>query len=326
MNKVTVTAIGSYHPCDKITNVFFEDRLETSDQWIRERTGIETRYFARKDEYTGDLCFNAALDMKQRYGVDFSDVDMILVATMTADHVVPNVACQMQDRLGIQSGAGAIDLTTACSGFCYAMTLAKGLIAGGIRRKVLVFGAETMSKIIDFTDRNTCILFGDGAGAVLVEHSDGENTVFEPVCGTDGSMGKELYMSLRSNMVNGTEIPVDGFVHQNGRAVYKWALTTLSNGFRELAARNGLAFEDVDHFIPHSANYRMLEAAFTKLGIPMDKCVESICRYGNTSAASIPLAWSEGVRDGQVKKGDTLLLLGFGAGLTYSGICVKNTL
>ena len=325
MNKVTVRAIGSYHPCDKVGNVFFESRLDTSDQWIRERTGIESRYFAGKDEYTGDLCYHAAMDMKDRYGVDFSDVDMILVATMTADHVVPNVASQLQDRLGVKA-AGAIDLTTACSGFCYAMTLAKGLIASGINHKVLVFGAETMSKIIDFTDRNTCILFGDAAGVVLMERSEEENTVFESVCGTDGSMGKELYMSFRSNVANGAEISADGFVHQNGRAVYKWAVTTLAQGLQDLAAKNGLTLDDVTRFIPHSANYRMLESVFEKLGIPMEKCVESICRYGNTSAASVPLAWSEGVRNGTVKKGDTLLLLGFGAGLTYSGICVKNTL
>ena len=213
-------------------NAFFESRLDTSDQWIRERTGIECRYFAGKDEYTGDLCYHAAMDMKDRYGVDFSDVDMILVATMTADHVVPNVASQLQDRLGVKA-AGAIDLTTACSGFCYAMTLAKGLIASGINRKVLVFGAETMSKIIDFTDRNTCILFGDAAGVVLMERSGEENTVFESVCGTDGSMGKELYMSLRSNVANGAEISADGFVHQNGRAVYKWAVTTLAQGLQD---------------------------------------------------------------------------------------------
>ena len=242
MNKVTVTAIGAYHPCDKITNEFFESRLDTSDQWIRERTGIESRYFTKKDEYTGDMCVKAALDMKENYRVDFSDVDMILVATMTADHVVPNVACQIQDSLGIRS-TGAIDLTCACSGFCYAMALAKGLIASGMHKKILVFGAETMSRILDFTDRNTCILFGDAAACVLVEATDGENTVFESICGTDGSMGKELYMSMRSNRANGEEILADGFVHQNGRAVYKWAVTTLAQGLEDLAAKNGLTLD-----------------------------------------------------------------------------------
>lgn len=325
MNKVTVKAIGAYHPYDKVTNAFFESRLDTTDQWIRERTGIESRYYTGKDEYTGDMCVKAALDMKENYGVDFSDVDMILVATMTADHVVPNVACQIQDRLGIKS-TGAIDLTCACSGFCYAMTLAKGLIASGIHRKILVFGAETMSKILDFNDRNTCILFGDAAACVLVEQTDDENTVFETMCGTDGSLGKELYLSSRSDRANGSEILADGVLHQNGRAVYKWAVTTLSEGLQALAAKNGMTLEDADRFIPHSANYRMLEAVFTRLGIPMEKCVESVCKYGNTSAASIPLAWYYGLKEGRIKKGDKLLMMGFGAGLTYSGLCVKNTL
>ena len=325
MNKVTVTAIGAYHPCDKITNEFFESRLDTSDQWIRERTGIESRYFTKKDEYTGDMCVKAALDMKENYGVDFSDVDMILVATMTADHVVPNVACQIQDSLGIRS-TGAIDLTCACSGFCYAMSLAKGLIASGMHKKILVFGAETMSRILDFTDRNTCILFGDAAACVLVEATERENTVFESICGTDGSMGKELYMSMRSNRANGEEILADGFVHQNGRAVYKWAVSTLAQGLEDLAAKNGFTLDEVDRFVPHSANYRMLEAVFSRLGISMDKCVESVCKYGNTSAASVPLAWYYGIKEGRIKKGDTMLMLGFGAGLTYAGICVKNTL
>lgn len=324
MNSSTVKALGAYCPRTKVDNSYFEGILDTSDTWIRERTGIESRYFAAENEYTGDMCVNAALDMQKNFNVDFSDVDFIIVASMTPDQTIPNVASQIQTRLGIRN-TGAVDICCACSGFCYGLTMAKGLIAAGCCRKILVFGAETMSRIIDFKDRNTCILFGDGAGCALVERSE-ENTVFECFSGTDGSMGKELYLSTRNRYVNGAEIIADGMVHQNGRAVYKWAVNTLSEGLRTLASINGITLDDVDCFLPHSANYRMLEAVFKGLGIPMDKCVDSVRRYGNTSAASIPLAWYEGLRTGRIRQGDTLMLLGFGAGFTYSGLCLRNTI
>ena len=322
MNNSSITAIGVYHPYGKIDNAFFESRLDTTDEWIRERTGIESRYFVAADEYTGDMCVNAALDMKKKFNVDFEDVDFIIVASMTPDQTIPNVASQVQTRLGIRN-TGAVDICTACSGFCYGLIMAKGLIASGAYRKILVFGADTMSRIVDFNDRNTCILFGDAAGCVLVERSE-ENGLFEPFSGTDGSMGKDLYLSSHKNSINGAEISADGKVHQNGRAVYKWAVTTLSEGLGTLAAKNGISLDDVDIFLPHSANYRMLEAVFKSLGVPMDKCIDSVRKYGNTSAASIPMAWYEGLRSGHIRQGDTLMLIGFGAGFTYAGLCLRN--
>ena len=190
MNAI-IESIGIYHPVQKVYNDFFEKRLETSDQWIRERTGIESRFFCSPDEYTSDMCVQAAKNLSETYHKDLSDVDFIIVATTTPDQVVPNVASQIQDRLNI-SQAGAVDLSSACAGFCNGLILAKGLIAAGTHRKILVFGADALSKVTDFADRTTCILFGDAAGVVLVERSE-ENTLLEPLTGTHGEFGKDLY-------------------------------------------------------------------------------------------------------------------------------------
>ncbi len=321
MNAI-IESIGIYHPVQKVYNDFFEKRLETSDQWIRERTGIESRFFCSPDEYTSDMCVQAAKNLSETYHKDLSDVDFIIVATTTPDQVVPNVASQIQDRLNI-SQAGAIDLSSACAGFCNGLILAKGLIAAGTHRKILVFGADALSKVTDFADRTTCILFGDAAGVVLVERSE-ENTLLEPLTGTHGEFGKDLYLSSQKSFINGEAVVANNKLHQNGRVVYKWAIQTLSSGLKSLAEKNGLSLDKVDFFVPHSANYRMLEVVFQQLNIPMERCLDSVKRYGNTSAASIPLAWYEGIVSRKVRVDDTLLLMGFGGGFTYSGIGIKN--
>lgn len=318
----TVTSIGIYHPEQRIRNSYFEERLETSDQWIRERTGIESRYFASPDEYTGDMCVKAAADLTANYGKELHDVDFIIVATTTPDQVVPNVASQIQARLNIRH-AGAIDISCACAGFCNGLIVAKGLIAAGTHRKVLVFGADTLSKVTDFTDRSTCILFGDAAGAVLVESCQ-ENDLWETITETNGEFGKDLYLTGRKRIINDREVIANDKLHQNGKVVYKWAVRTLSRGLQDLVRKNGMTLDDIAYFLPHSANYRMLEAVFQELGIPMTKCLDSVRKYGNTSAASIPLAWYEGLSDGKIHREDKLLLMGFGGGFTYGGICLRN--
>lgn len=318
-----ITSIGIYLPEKEVTNRYFEKILDTSDEWIRERTGIVKRYFSADNEFTGDMCVKAARNLAETYHKDLSDVDFIIVATTTPEHSMPNVASQVQTRLGINLHCGVMDIDTACSGFCYALLAAQGLIASGACRKILVFGADTMSKILDFTDRSSCILFGDGAGCVLMEAS-GENYVFRGMTGTDGSYGKDLYVSTRAAQLNGVDIENNGKLHQNGRAVYRWAVTTLTNGLALLAEKNGKTLRDIDYFIPHSANYRMLESVFTSLDVPLEDCVDSVRECGNTCAASIPLAWYKGLQDGRIKIGDQLMLIGFGGGFTYAGLCVEN--
>ncbi|MDR2954274.1 MAG: ketoacyl-ACP synthase III [Prevotella sp.] len=320
----TISSIGIYHPEKEIRNSFFEAYLDTSDQWIRERTGIEKRFFSSDNEYTSDLCVKAVQALVKNHNTKISDIDFIIVATSTPDQIVPSVASQVQTRLNI-SGAGCMDISAACAGFVYGIIMAKGLIAAQTHRKILVIGAETLSKVTDFSDRNSCILFGDGAGAVIVEASP-ENHILNILTDTDGSYGKDLYLSHQAAPINGEIIIPDNKLHQNGRVVFKWAVSTLVTKIHELAKKNNMSLSDIDFLIPHSANIRILEAVCKELAIPIDKCIESIRNYGNTSAASIPIAWYSGIASGKIKNGDNLLLIGFGGGLTCAGICLKNNI
>lgn len=320
----TISSIGIYHPQKEVYNSFFEESLNTSDKWIRERTGIERRFFAAPNEYTGDMCVKAAENLSTNYNKDLTDVDFIIVATTTPDQIVPNVASQVQARLKIPH-AGAIDISCACAGFCNGLILAKGLIASGSHKKVLVFGADTLSKVTDFTDRTTCILFGDAAGAVIVEAST-ENHLLNTITETNGNYGKDLYLTSSKTQINDEEVVANNKLHQNGRIVYKWAVQTLTNGLKILAAKNNIQLNDVAFFLPHSANYRLLEAVFDELEIPMEQCLDSVRRYGNTSASSIPLAWYNGIRENKVQPNDLLMLMGFGGGFTYGGLCIRNNI
>ncbi|MDU1891444.1 MAG: beta-ketoacyl-ACP synthase III [Dysgonomonas sp.] len=320
----TIKSIGIYHPEKEIRNSYFEEFLDTSDQWIRERTGIEKRYFSAENEYTSDLCVKAVENLVKNHNTNLQDIDFIIVATSTPDQVLPSVASQVQTRLNI-SHTGCMDISAACGGFVYAIIMAKGLIAAHTHRKILIIGAETLSKVTDFTDRGSCILFGDGAGAVIVEANE-QNHIFEAITDTDGSYGKDLYLSYQDAPINGETIFPDGKLHQNGRVVFKWAVSTLVTKIQDLALKNGMNLQNIDFLIPHSANIRILEAVCKGLNVSMDKCVESIQNYGNTSAASIPIAWYNGIVSGKIKPKDKLLLIGFGGGLTCAGICLENNI
>ena len=316
-----ITAIGAYAPEKVIDNHYFESFLDTSDEWIQSRTGIVERRFSAENEYTSDLSIAAVKNLAARYNKDLSDVDFILVATVTHDQIMPSMGTQLQHRLNIPHAA-ALDISAACAGFGYGITLARSLIHSGMYRKVLVVGAETLTKVTDFTDRASCILFGDGAGALLIEAAEKGN-IGECIAGAEGSGGQDLYLSTQATQVNGTEIKANNKIVQNGRAVFRWAVTRMSEMFEAILEKNGLSKEDIDWFIPHSANLRIIEAICQRVGFPVEKSLESLSRYGNTSSASIPLALDEAVRDGRVKKGDKLLLLGFGGGLTYAGTVVE---
>ena len=319
-----ITSIGIYHPEREIRNSFFEEYLETSDQWIRERTGIERRFFVSQNEYTSDLCVKATQALVNNCNKDLNDIDFIIVATSTPDQAIPSVASQVQTRLKIPN-AGCMDISAACGGFVYGIILAKGLIAAQTHRNVLGIGAETLSKITDFSDRSSCILFGDGAGAIIVEAST-QNHIFKAITDTDGSYGKDLYLSNENERINEQLVVPDNKLHQNGRIVFKWAVSTLIRKIQDLVTANDMSLDEIDFFIPHSANIRILEAVCKELKIPMDKCIESIRQYGNTSSASIRLAWYSGIISGKIKPNDNLLFIGFGGGLTCAGICLQNNI
>lgn len=316
-----ITALGTYVPEEIIDNHYFEAIVETTDEWIVSRTGIRTRHFAAENEYTSHLCVAAAQNLVEENNATLDDVDFIIVATVTPDQTMPSVASQVQDKLGL-AHAGAIDISAACAGFAYAIILAQGLIAAGTHRKVLVFGAETLTKFTNYEDRTSCILFGDGAGAMLVEAAPKGN-VLGVVAGSQGDGGKDLYMSNMRKQINGQDVITDNKIHQNGRAVFKWAVNTVTAQMPILAQKSGLSMDDITWFVPHSANLRIIEALCNQSGFPQEKTLESITIYGNTSSASIPLALHRGIREGKVQKGDRIMMIGFGGGLVYAGLVVE---
>lgn len=321
-SRTSITAIGSYVPHQIYTNADLERMVETNDEWIVQRTGIRERRIAAPDEYTSHLCIRAVEDMVTRYHVNLDDVEMIIVATHTPDVAFPSVACLVQAHFGIPA-AGAYDLNATCAGFTYALHTANGLITSGLHRKILVIAGDTMSKITDYTDRSTCILFGDGAGAVLLERTEHAGAFLAHHLGSDGTGGKHVYRAGLSSELNGTPLAGNGKVVQNGREVYRFAVTTVPQGIQELLEKSGLRQDEIDWFIPHSANLRIIESICEKSGIPFEHALYSLVDYGNTSAASIPLALDLGLKEGKVQPGDTLLLYGFGGGLTHAGLLVK---
>lgn len=316
-----MTAIGMAVPQKQVTNAFFESYLETSDEWIVSRTGIRTRYHAQADEFTSDLCMHAAQNLAAQFpNVSLDDVDMVLVATTSPDQPMPSMACRVQHRLCLHK-AGALDLYAACAGFAYGIVMAKGLIAAGTHRKVLVIGAETLSRVTNFNDRTSCMLFGDGAGAVLIE-ADAVGNIGACVTGASGEGGPDLYISGFAEQIDGQPLVMNRCIVQNGRRVFKWAVTKMAEQMPLLASANHLTLSDIDWFVPHSANLRIIEAICQETGFPVEKTLESIVDYGNTSSASIPIALCQGIRQGKVKPGDHIMLLGFGGGLTYAGTVV----
>ncbi|KZZ84120.1 ketoacyl-ACP synthase III [Bacillus sp. SJS] len=313
-SKSLITAIGTYVPAKRLTNDDLEKMVDTRDEWIVQRTGMRERRISGEAEFTSDLCIKAVENLMKTYDKKVDDVDMIIVATSTADYSFPSTACKVQEAFQIKS-TGAFDLSAACSGFVYALTMANGLISSGLNKKILVIGAETMSRVIDYTDRTTCILFGDGAGAVLVEYSKETPGFNASIMGTDGSGGQYLYLP---GLTGGNR-----FLVQNGREVYKWATRTVSEGIERLLAQAGMGTDDIDWFVPHSANLRIIESICARSGVSMEKTLYSVEYMGNTSSASIPLALHIGIKEKKVKQGDTVLLYGFGGGLTHAGVIVN---
>ncbi|HEY8528976.1 MAG TPA: beta-ketoacyl-ACP synthase III [Paenibacillaceae bacterium] len=316
---VGILGVGRYSPERRLTNRDLEQMVDTSDEWIVTRTGIRERRIAAPHEATSDLACEAAVRALDAAGVAAEDVDLIIVATITPDMFFPSTACLVQDRLGARNAA-AFDVSAACSGFIYALASAYGMIASGMYRNALVIGAECLSRITDYSDRNTCILFGDGAGAAVLGPVPPGRGFRSFVLGADGSGGDLLKIPGGGSRIPATADSVAQGMHfmkMNGREVFKFAVRVMGSAAEEALEKAGLTKEDIDLLIPHQANIRIIQSALERLGLPEEKCVVNVDRYGNISAASIPVALAEAVEEGRVREGDCLVLVGFGGGLTW---------
>jgi len=315
-----ITAVGMYVPEKIYDNAYFESIIDTNDQWILSRTGIKERRILETGA-TSDLGANAALDLIKAHNIDPEEIDVIIVATVTPDMLFPATACLVQDKIGAKKAWG-FDLSAACSGFLFAFQTGCSLVESGQFKKVLVIGADKMSSIIDYTDRNTCILFGDGASAVLIEPSEDKSVGLQDyILGVDGSGKDALYMKGGGSLYPPTHKTVDDKMHylyQDGKAVFKVAVKGMADVSYELMQKNNLTAEDVAYLVPHQANLRIINATAERMGLSKDKVMVNIEKYGNTTAATIPLCLVEYYRDGKLKKGDKLILSAFGAGYTWA--------
>ncbi len=318
---------GKYVPPNVLTNEDLAKSVNTSDGWIRERTGIAERRIASSKESTALMAVHAAREAVEIADVDPNDIDLIIVATATPEYVFPATACLVQDALGAER-AGAFDLEAGCSGFVYGLCTAAGLIRGEMYKNILVIGAETLSRILDWNDRATCVLFGDGAGAVLLRASERPGGILSTVLGSDGSGGELLIVPGGGSKHPAGAETVTSKMHtikMNGREVYRFATRVMAQASKQAAQQAGWPFEKIDLFIPHQANLRIINSAAKALNLSPEKVFVNLERYGNTSAASIPIALCEAIDAGKVHPGDHLLMVGFGAGLTWGACAVQWT-
>jgi len=315
-----VTAMGMYVPEKIYDNAYFESIIDTNDQWILSRTGIKERRILETGA-TSDLAANAALDLIKVHNINPEEIDVIIIATVTPDMLFPATACLVQEKIGAKKAWG-FDLSAACSGFLFAFQTGCSFVESGQFKKVLVIGADKMSSIIDYTDRNTCILFGDGASAVLIEPSEDKSVGLQDyILGVDGSGKNALYMKGGGSLYPSTHESVDSKMHylyQDGKAVFKVAVKGMADVSYELMQKNNLMAKDVTYLVPHQANLRIINATAERMGLSKDKVMVNIEKYGNTTAATIPLCLVEYYRDGKLKKGDKLILSAFGAGYTWA--------
>jgi 3-oxoacyl-[acyl-carrier-protein] synthase III len=324
--RVTITGIGSYAPERVMTNEELAKIVDTSDEWIVERTGIRERRVAAREEALSDIALPAAEDALDQAGVDPASVDLVVVATVTPDMFFPSTGAILADRLGAKDAA-AYDLSAGCTGFVYAIAQAHGMVAAGLANRALVVGGDILSKIVDWDDRSTCVLFGDGAGAVVVERSrEGGFLGFE--LGADGSGGPQLYMPAGGSRAPASAESVaerQHFAKMNGREVFKFATRVLVESAEKVLANSGVPVTEVDVYVPHQANVRIIDHARKKLGIPEERTVVNVDRYGNTSSGSIPLALGDAAADGRLRPGELVLMTGMGAGLTWGSALIEWT-
>jgi 3-oxoacyl-[acyl-carrier-protein] synthase-3 len=314
--KAGITALGVYAPPGILSNADLEKMVDTSDEWILSRTGIRRRHVSTDDEFASHLAIHSVQDLVDRFGRQALDgVDMVIVATNTPDAFFPSTAALVQDHFGLR--AGAFDLLAACPGWLYGLGVARGMVDSGQQRKVLVVGAEALTKIVDWKDRSTAVLFGDGAGACIVEPVDAPAGIRSTVLGADGSGAHHLHKkAIGTHLPDGT--PLSDTLAMNGREVFKFAVRVMSSAALEAIEKAGLTTEDISLFVPHQANLRIIEAAREKLNLPPERVVVTVDEYGNNSTASIPLAIASAWDEGRIEPGDNLALVTFGAGLTWA--------
>jgi 3-oxoacyl-[acyl-carrier-protein] synthase-3 len=323
---ISITGLGCYVPERVLTNDELSRMVETSDEWIMERTGIRERRIAAPQQALSDLCLPAARDALEQAGVRASDLELVIVATVTPDMFFPSTGAIIADELGAKDAA-AYDLSAGCTGFMYALAQAHGMVSAGLSRSALVIGGDVLSKIMNWHDRSTCVLFGDGAGAVVIEPVQDEG-FFGFELGADGGGGVHLYMPAGGSRLPASTETVEAgehFVFMNGREVFKFATRVLVSSAEKLLEECDVAMDEVDVYVPHQANVRIIDHAAKKLGVPEDRVVVNVDRYGNTSSGSIPLALADAAADGRLREGKMVLMTGMGAGLTWGSALMRWT-
>lgn len=318
-----ILSSGRFLPESILTNSDLEKIVDTSDEWIVQRSGIKERRIANKDETTSSMAIKAAISALENANLSGEDIDGVIVCTSTPDNTFPSVAVSVQKAIGNSGNCFAFDLQAVCAGFVYGLTVADNFIKLGQHKRILLIGAEKFSSIIDWKDRATCVLFGDGAGAVILESSEGSGKISD-----QGILSSHIYANGQMNDLLYTDGGVSttgnaGFIKMQGREVFRYAVKYMSEIVAEIIEKNGIKSSDIDMLVPHQANLRIIESTAQKLGLPMDKVIVTLDRHGNTSAASIPLALYEGINDNRINRGDLLLLEGLGGGLTWGGLLVR---
>jgi len=329
MNKyyAKFTAFGSAVPKKILNNFDLEKIVDTTDEWIRSRTGMVERHIATEDEAASDFAYPAAKMAIESSPVKYRDIDMIIVATISGDHAFPSTACIVQHKLGLKN-IPAMDISAGCTGFIYAVDMARQYIENGIYKNVLVIGVEILTKITNWKDRNTCVLFGDGAGAAIVSRAEPADIsrVIDTMLWSDGSQGEFLYLAAGGSRMPACQKTIDENLHtlyMEGNKIYKLAVRSMSSAVEEILAKNKLSAQDVDWVIPHQANLRIIEGVASKLHVPMSKFIVNIEKYGNMSSATVPVAVDEAIRSKKIRRGDIIILVAFGAGLTWGSVLAR---
>lgn len=323
LRAVGILGTGKYVPEKILTNSDLEKMVDTNDEWIVSRTGIKERHIAAPEQATSDLAYEAAIKALESAGMTADQLDLIIVATVTPDTFFPSTACILQEKLGAKKAA-AFDLSAACSGFVYSLATATNFIKTGMYNNALIIGADCLSRITDYTDRNTCVLFGDGAGAVVIGEVPEGRGFLSFDLGAEGSGGHLLNLAAGGSREPASSATIEDkkhYIYMNGREVFKFAVRVMGSATEAVMAKAGKTKEEIDLFVPHQANIRIIQSAMNRLDLPPEKCVINVDKYANTSAASIPLALVEAAEQGRMKEGDTVLMVGFGGGLTW-GACV----
>lgn len=323
--RVQIKGIGHAVPSRVLSNQELEQMVDTNEQWIIERTGIQERRICEPGRATSDYCYLAAIKAMEQAQVTAAELDLIIVATSSPDMMFPSTACLLQERLEAWDAA-AFDLEAGCTGFAYALSVAEKHLLSPDYNHILVVGSDMCSRFVDYTDRGTCILFGDGAGAVVLGRGKGDNGLIKTILGADGRGAKYLYMPAGGSALPPSHETVDKHmhsIHMNGTEIFKFATGIIMDVSEKLMASAGLSFSDIDLFVPHQANLRIIKTAIKRANIPLEKTMINIQKYGNMSAASIPVALAEAEMEGRLKAGDLVLMVAFGAGLTYAGALLR---